>query len=132
MKSEVTLKIHYLTPKLSQLNPKMYPRHNLTHKCTPGFYAGIQDLDEACEAEKPRNAQRAFSRISVAYDHYLKAGDLYNIYEDPNCAVMIGGESLPECWSMRASIAYNEISADSYIAPGIDAPGISDEVSDFA
>ena len=40
------------------------------------MYSGVQQLEEAIENRSPRNAQKSFAKISLAYDHYLKAGDL--------------------------------------------------------
>lgn len=95
-----------------------------------GFFTGLKDLESAIDARRIRTAQRAYSKISVAYDHYLKAGDLYEIYEEQNCKVLVGGETVPECWEKEvgSGLTYNEISTESYIAPGIEAPAISDKV----
>ena len=76
-----------------------------------GFFKGVKELENSITVQRQRNAQRAFAQISVAYDHYLKAGDLYTKYF---------ADSTPEI--------YNKISDGSYIAPGIEAPGIADKV----
>ena len=76
-----------------------------------GFFSGVQDFEDAVKIQKQRQAQRAFARMSVAYDHYLKAGDLYTKYfPDSNPTI------------------YERISDGSYIAPGIEAPGLNDKV----
>ena len=38
------------------------------------MYSGVQQLEVAIENRNPRNAQKSFAKISLAYDHYLKAG----------------------------------------------------------
>jgi len=40
------------------------------------MYSGVQELEAAIENRSPRNTQKSFAKISLAYDHYLKAGDL--------------------------------------------------------
>ena len=41
------------------------------------FYSGVQDLESAISKKSARQTQRAFAKMSLAYDHYLKAGNLY-------------------------------------------------------
>jgi hypothetical protein len=40
------------------------------------MYSGVQELEAAIEKKEARNAQKSFAKISLAYDHYLKAGDV--------------------------------------------------------
>ena len=77
-----------------------------------GFYSGVQDFERAVERRAPRQAQRAFARMSISYDHYLKAGDLYTVYED----------------NFDVSPSYSNPKQLNYIAPSIEAPGLEDEV----
>ena len=95
-----------------------------------GFYSGVTDFERALEKQSQRQAQRAYARISIAFDHYLKAGDLYSTYE---------GEIFEntDAWARRDvgminSAELKEASSGSsqlnYIAPSIEAPGLQDEV----
>jgi solute carrier family 25 S-adenosylmethionine transporter 26 len=94
-----------------------------------GIFNGVKTLDDAAAIERQRTAQRAFAEISLAYDHYLKAGDLYKTYEEANCEILEGGVTVPECWTYKETLlSYDKIPTSSYIAPGIESPGINDEV----
>jgi len=46
-----------------------------------GFYTGVQDLEKGIERQNQRQTQQAFARMSLSYDRYLKAGDLFVEYE---------------------------------------------------
>ena len=89
-----------------------------------GFYNGVQDFERAIDIKSQRQAQRAFARISIAYDHYLKAGDLYLDYDgidEKNTDSYYGSSS--------DSTLQNGFAARlNYIAPSIEAPGLQDEV----
>jgi solute carrier family 25 (mitochondrial S-adenosylmethionine transporter), member 26 len=92
-------------------------------------FNGVKSLEDAAAVERQRSAQRAFAEISLAYDHYLKAGDLYTTYEEANCEILEGGVTVPECWTYKETLLnYDRIPSESYIAPGIESPGINDEV----
>lgn len=92
-------------------------------------FNGVKSLEDAVTVERQRSAQRAFAEISLAYDHYLKAGDLYTTYEEANCEILEGGVTVPECWTYKETLlTYDRIPSESYIAPGIESPGINDEV----
>jgi hypothetical protein len=85
-----------------------------------GFYSGVTDLENAIASKSQRMTQRAYARISLAYDHYLKAGDLFIDY-DPD-----GGLD-----GQKFSVAGNldELSNKlNYVAPSIEAPGIQDNI----
>ena len=47
------------------------------------MYSGVQQLEAAIEKKEARNAQKSFAKISLAYDHYLKAGDASVILPSP-------------------------------------------------
>ena len=49
-----------------------------------GFYTGVQNFERAVEQRNQRDAQKAFARMSISFDHYHKAGDLYEQYEPLN------------------------------------------------
>lgn len=86
-----------------------------------GFYTGVQDFEKAVEKKSQRQAQRAFARMSIAYDHYLKAGDLYSEYE--------GNMENTDAYYDRQSnmLSYTNPTLN-FIAPSIEAPGLQDEV----
>ena len=48
------------------------------------MYSGVQQLEAAIEKKEARNAQKSFAKISLAYDHYLKAGDESVILPSPD------------------------------------------------
>lgn len=88
-----------------------------------GFFNGVQDFERAIDIKSQRQAQRAFARISIAYDHYLKAGDLYLDYDgldEKNTDSYYGSSS--------DSTLQNGFARLNYIAPSIEAPGLQDEV----
>jgi len=97
-----------------------------------GFYSGVQDFENAVTKQSARQAQRAFARMSIAYDHFIKAGDLYENYEDVERANteagflksyfsdQTGGQKLLGMEMKQGGM--------SYIAPSIEAPGLQDEV----
>jgi len=87
------------------------------------FYNGVRDLEQAVNKQSPRQAQRAFAKISLAYDHYLKAGDLYERYEDDGDDAMAGKATYgPDYFDDLSSMRL------SYVAPSIEAPGLQDDV----
>lgn len=75
----------------------------------------MRDYEAAIDNKNQRKAERAFSRMSIAWDHYIKAGDLYEQYDPLN---------------KLENYDYEETldSKLGYIAPGIDAPGIRDNI----
>ena len=107
-----------------------------------GFYSGVTDFEKAVTKQSQRQAQRAFARMSIAYDHYLKAGDLYSTYEGDNLQqadLLAGAGSGPGSGSgsgagsgagsgSAAAGYYSNPQQLSYIAPSIEAPGLQDEV----
>lgn len=58
-----------------------------------GFYSGIKDFEDAVQKKQQRQLQRAFARISLAYDRYYKAGDLYQEYDVNRMAIGNGIDS---------------------------------------
>lgn len=81
------------------------------------FFTGVKELEDAIQSQKIRNAQRAFAKMSLSYDRFLKAGDLY---------AEGGDEASLSLLSVRDSIESD--SKLSYIAPSIEAPGLTDEI----
>ena len=49
-----------------------------------GFYAGVKEYEAAVQSFNQRKAERAFSKMSLSFDHYIKAGDLYERYDPDN------------------------------------------------
>ncbi|CAM9361597.1 unnamed protein product [Laminaria digitata] len=45
------------------------------------FFGAVERLKRASEEQNNREAQKAFAAMSVAYDRYLKAGNLYESYD---------------------------------------------------
>ena len=85
------------------------------------FYTGVQDFEGAIGKKSARQAQRAFAKMSLAYDHYLKAGDLYLEYDEvdiENTEAAYGNE-------VYAELAKSKL---SYVAPSLEAPGLQDEI----
>lgn len=85
------------------------------------LYGGVQDLEKGIEKKSARQAQRAFAKISLAYDHYLKAGDLYLGYDKfdrENTEAAYGNQ-------VYAELAKTKL---SYVAPSLEAPGLQDDV----
>ena len=88
------------------------------------FYNGVKGLEDAVVIKSPRQAQRSFAIISLAYDHYLKAGDLYSESKRSTLNRQQSGAS-----GSYSSYGYEELSSKlSYIAPSIEAPGLQDDV----
>lgn len=87
-----------------------------------GFYSGVTDFEKAVGKQSQRQAQRAFARMSIAYDHYLKAGDLYSEYAGDNFPTF---SSEGDPFATRPGSASQQL---NYIAPSIEAPGLQDEV----
>jgi hypothetical protein len=90
-----------------------------------GFYSGIKDFEDAVEKKSQRQLQRAFARISLAYDRYYKAGDLYREY-DVNDQILDPPNLLQD--REKYLEEKNSIPKLSYIAPSIEAPSLQDEV----
>lgn len=90
-----------------------------------GLYNGVQDFNDAITKRSERQAQRAFARISLAYDHYFKAGDLYEKYDDYQRESNMKDGSY---YGSRFDSANDVSSKLSYIAPSIEAPSLQDEV----
>ena len=70
-----------------------HPKYALRYEIG-GFYSGIKDFENAVEKKSQRQLQRAFARISLAYDRYYKAGDLYREYDDIKMGEQKSGELL--------------------------------------
>ena len=88
------------------------------------FYSGVKDLEDAISKQSQRQAQRAFARISLSYDHYVKAGDLFIEYDDEQLFKSTGGAGFE-------SNDYDELAGGTtlnYVAPSIEAAGLEDEV----
>jgi hypothetical protein len=49
-----------------------------------GFYSGVKEFEVAVEKHNQRKAERAFSKMSLSFDHFVKAGDLYEKYDPLN------------------------------------------------
>ena len=81
------------------------------------FFTGVKELENAIQEKKIRNAQRAFAKMSLSYDRFLKAGDLY---------VEGGDDAGLSLINVRDSIESD--SKLSFIAPSIEAPGLTDEI----
>ena len=85
------------------------------------FYSGVQDFEGAIGKKSARQTQRAFAKMSLAYDHYLKAGDLYLEYDEvdiENTEAAYGNE-------VYAELAKSKL---NYVAPSLEAPGLQDEI----
>ena len=85
------------------------------------FYGGVQDFEQAIAKKSARQAQRSFARMSLAYDHYLKAGDLYLEYDEVDFENTEIAYRNPE---------YAELSKTklNYVAPSLEAPGLQDDI----
>lgn len=84
------------------------------------FYNGVKDLETAIDKRFQRQAQRAVAKMSLSYDHYLKAGDLFDQYDADR------SENTDSYYGNK----YDELSQSqfSFIAPSIEAPGLQDEI----
>ena len=85
------------------------------------FYSGVQDFEGAVGKKSARQTQRAFAKMSLAYDRYLKAGDLYLEYDEvdvENTEAAYGNE-------VYAELAKSKL---NYVAPSLEAPGLQDEI----
>lgn len=86
-----------------------------------GFYSGVKDFEEAIEKKSQRQLQRSYARMSISYDRYFKAGDLYVKYD---------GVDLYDEGESRKMLLENSLDSSklNYIAPSIEAPSLQDEV----
>eukprot|EP00904_Undaria_pinnatifida_P013327 jgi/Undpi1/9124/HiC_scaffold_26.g11582.m1 len=78
------------------------------------FFGAVERLKRASEEKNNREAQKAFAAMSVAYDRYLKAGNLYESYD----AVT----------STEGFYAGVDNSSLKFVAPSKDPPKIKDNV----
>eukprot|EP00929_Paragymnodinium_shiwhaense_P053233 TRINITY_DN26648_c0_g1_i1.p1 TRINITY_DN26648_c0_g1~~TRINITY_DN26648_c0_g1_i1.p1 ORF type:complete len:787 (-),score=113.08 TRINITY_DN26648_c0_g1_i1:285-2513(-) len=78
------------------------------------MFSAVHDFDIAVSQRSIRNVERAFAQASLAYDRYLKAGDLYTGY-DPVTSTTVFFENIDE-----RSLVYQRLS--------LGQPGIRDEV----
>lgn len=88
-----------------------------------GFYTGVQDLEKGIERKNQRQTQQAFARMSLSYDRYLKAGDLFVEYERDRV------ENTEKEYAKEFA-QFNMPSGDklNYVAPSIEAPGLQDDI----
>jgi len=92
-----------------------------------GLYSGVLDFEDALARRSQRQLQRAFARISLAYDHYFKAGDLYKSY-DPDAGTSSSSNS-NSYYGSKFDYAAGDVSSKlSFIAPSIEAPSLQDEI----
>ena len=85
------------------------------------FYGGVQEFEQALAKKSARQAQRSFARMSLAYDHYLKAGDLYLEYDEVDYENTEAAYRNP----VYAELAKTKL---NYVAPSLEAPGLQDEI----
>ena len=85
------------------------------------FYGGVQEFEQALAKKSARQAQRSFARMSLAYDHYLKAGDLYLEYDEVDFENTEAAYRNP----VYAELAKTKL---NYVAPSLEAPGLQDEI----
>lgn len=91
-----------------------------------GFYTSVKDLEDSLNRKGIRAAQRAFAKMSLSYDRYLKAGDLYTEYEPDNTiAIDIYKKKLASDLTGSNRLKDGKL---NYIAPSIEAPGLQDEI----
>ena len=43
------------------------------------MFLALDDLSEAARFKESENAEQAYVRLAIAYDRFLKAGDLYSV-----------------------------------------------------
>ena len=93
-----------------------------------GFYTGAQQLEQGVNARSIRQAQRAFAKMSLSYDRYLKAGDLYVLYDrdDPSNTEQAKKAFLKGL--QDGAYRGPSSAALQYIAPSIEAPRLQDEI----
>ncbi|CAM9323754.1 unnamed protein product [Ectocarpus fasciculatus] len=78
------------------------------------FYGAVERLKRAAEQQNNREAQTAFAAMSVAYDRYLKAGNLYDGYD-----------SVTSTEGFYADVSNSSL---KYVPPSKDPPKIKDNV----
>lgn len=91
-----------------------------------GFYTSVKDLEDSINRKSIRAAQRAFAKMSLSYDRYLKAGDLYVEYEPDNTiSIDVYKKKLASDLTGVNPLKDGKL---NYIAPSIEAPGLQDEI----
>jgi hypothetical protein len=94
-----------------------------------GLYSGVLDFEDALTRRSQRQLQRAFARISLAYDHYFKAGDLYKSYDPDAASSSSSSSSSNSYYGSKFDYAAGDVSSKlSFIAPSIEAPSLQDEI----
>mmetsp|Transcript_31765 Transcript_31765/g.69435 ORF Transcript_31765/g.69435 Transcript_31765/m.69435 type:complete len:719 (+) Transcript_31765:67-2223(+) len=78
------------------------------------MFSGVADFEVAVDKQNVRDVERAFAQVSLAYDRYLKAGNLYTGY-DPVTSTTVFFEGIDE-----RQLVYTPLS--------LDQPRIRDEV----
>ncbi|CAM9406744.1 unnamed protein product, partial [Pylaiella littoralis] len=78
------------------------------------FFGAVERLKRASEDQNGREAQNAFASMSVAYDRYLKAGNLYESYD-----------TITSTEGFYAGVSN---SALKFVPPSRDPPKIKDSV----
>ncbi|CAN0369908.1 unnamed protein product [Ectocarpus sp. 6 AP-2014] len=78
------------------------------------FYGAVERLKRAAEQQNSKEAQSAFAAMSVAYDRYLKAGNLYDGYD-----------SVTSTEGFYADVSNSSL---KYVPPSKDPPKIKDNV----
>jgi hypothetical protein len=89
-----------------------------------GFYNGVKDLEDGILSRNQRRTQQAFARMSLSYDRYLKAGDLFVEYDKDQ------KENTDKSTYAYSDGNYDAMSRTklSYVAPSIEAPGLEDDI----
>lgn len=88
-----------------------------------GFYTGVQELEKGIERKNQRQTQQAFARMSLSYDRYLKAGDLFVEYERDRIE-----NTEKEYAKELAQFSLQSGDKLNYVAPSIEAPGLKDDI----
>eukprot|EP00752_Nemacystus_decipiens_P003091 g2862.t1 len=78
------------------------------------FFGAVERLKRASEEQNNREAQTAFAAMSVAYDRYLKAGNLYEQYD-----------SVTSTEGFYAGVSNTSL---KFVPPSKDPPKIQDNV----
>ncbi|CAM9151913.1 unnamed protein product [Scytosiphon promiscuus] len=78
------------------------------------FFGAVERLKRAAEEQNNREAMTAFAAMSVAYDRYLKAGNLYDGYDN-----------VTSTEGFYAGVANSSL---KYVPPSKDPPKIKDNV----
>lgn len=80
------------------------------------FFGAVERLKRAAEEQNNKEAQKAFAAMSVAYDRYLKAGNLYETYD-----------AITSTEGFYAGISNSNL---KFVPPSKDPPKIKDNVSE--